>query len=175
MNLLSEHKKAVDFLLPFIREGEFYLAGGTAVYYYLGQRESLDLGFFTKKNLDFSRYQHLFLPHSVFFFSHDTIHARVEGTRVSFFLYPYALLRPTTPLDPIELAHLEDILCMKVNPIINRGSRKDFTDVYFIMKELRITAKRCAELFIAKYGAYNGRWPRHCDQVEQVGLCLGYQ
>jgi hypothetical protein len=155
MNLLSEHKKAVDFLLPFIREGEFYLAGGTAVYYYLGQRESLDLGFFTKKSLDFSRYQHLFLPHSVLFFSNDTIHAQVDGTRVSFFLYPYALLRPTTLLDPIELAHLEDILCMKVNAIINRGSRKDFTDVYFIMKELRITAKRCVELFIAKYGAYN--------------------
>lgn len=155
MRLLKEHKKAVDCLLPFIRQGDFYLAGGTAVYYYLRHRESLDLDFFTLKSVDFTRYQYLFLSHSIFSVSSDTIHAEVEGVKVSFFHYPYAMLHPTLPLDIIQVAHLEDILCMKVNDIINRGSRKDFVDVYFIIKELHVSTKRCVELFTTKYGRYN--------------------
>ena len=49
MKLLSKHEKAIKAVIQFIKEGEFYLAGGTAVYYYLKHRKSLDLDFFYSK------------------------------------------------------------------------------------------------------------------------------
>jgi len=57
MKLLSKHEKAIKAVIQFIKEGEFYLAGGTAVYYYLKHRKSLDLDFFTQKVFDFFQYE----------------------------------------------------------------------------------------------------------------------
>jgi hypothetical protein len=115
----------------------------------------LTLTFFTQKDVDFLRYEHLIHPNPILFRSEHTIHAEVEQVKTSFFHYPYDLLHPVNQLDIISVAHLEDILCMKINAIINRGSRKDFTDAYFIMQELSLSAKGCIELFRSKYGAYN--------------------
>lgn len=51
MVLKNEHKSSIEKIKNFIDEGKFYLAGGTAVYYYLKHRESIVLDFFTKKVL----------------------------------------------------------------------------------------------------------------------------
>jgi len=155
LKLLSKHRRSIEAVIQFINEGEFYLAGGTAVYYYLKHRQSLDLDFFTHKDFNFFQYEHRIRPYSILFKSKDTIHAEIEKVKVSFFYYPYNLLKPLNQLNDISIAHLEDILCMKINAIINRGSRKDFTDVYFIMKELSISPEKCIELFQAKYGRCN--------------------
>ena len=155
MKLIELHRKAIRHILPFIEKGNFYLAGGTAVYYYLKHRKSLPLDFFTQKDFDFLQYQYLLHPQKILYQSKDTIHAEVEGIKVSFFHYPYRLLRPLNTIDSIFIAHLEDILCMKINAIINRGHRKDFVDVYFILKELSITPEKVIELFQEKFGPYN--------------------
>ncbi|MEM3467633.1 MAG: nucleotidyl transferase AbiEii/AbiGii toxin family protein [archaeon] len=55
----------------------------------------------------------------------------------------------------IKIARLEDILCMKVNAIIFRGSRKDFVDVYFIIKAFKVESDEVMNLFKKKFGAYN--------------------
>ncbi len=47
--LLPEHREALKPLRGLLDEGEFYLAGGTGVYYHLEHRESLDLDFFLPK------------------------------------------------------------------------------------------------------------------------------
>ncbi|MFH7835882.1 MAG: nucleotidyl transferase AbiEii/AbiGii toxin family protein, partial [Candidatus Aenigmatarchaeota archaeon] len=65
------------------------------------------------------------------------------------------LLRDKTKFDLIELASLEDIIAMKTSAIIQRGSKKDFADVYFIMKELNLNSDKVIELFRAKYGDFN--------------------
>ena len=44
---------------------------------------------------------------------------------------------------------------MKVLSIIQRGSRKDFTDVYFILQKIEIGPEDLVTLFQQKYGAYN--------------------
>jgi hypothetical protein len=112
MTLLEQHKKAIEAVKPFIDTGGFYLAGGTAVYYYLGHRESIDLDFFTKADIDFLQYEHFIHPHSILFRSKHTIHADVEQIKMSFFHYPYKLLNPVNRLDVISIAHLEDVLCV---------------------------------------------------------------
>ncbi|WP_162138249.1 nucleotidyl transferase AbiEii/AbiGii toxin family protein [Thermodesulfobacterium thermophilum] len=55
----------------------------------------------------------------------------------------------------IELASLEDILAMKTSAILQRGSKKDFVDVYFILKELKINCEQLIRIFQQKYGNFN--------------------
>jgi len=155
MALLHQHEKAINTLSPLITEGNFYLAGGTAVYYYLKHRESVDLDFFTPLEIILSDYRKLFKPKAVYLLTDTTLHAEVEGVKISMFRYTYRLLRPLKKLGPIKLASLDDIACMKVNAIIGRGSRKDFTDLYFIMKKQRLSGRECLNLFREKFGDYN--------------------
>jgi len=153
--LLKEHKEVVEQLSPILDKGSFYLAGETALYYYLKHRYSIDLDFFTKKDIDFREFHQNFSPEEIKTISKDTIHAKVKKLNVSFFFYPYPILNPLINLDLLKLASLEDILCMKINAIILRGSRKDFIDVYFIMKNLKIKSDDAIKLFVKKFGEYN--------------------
>ena len=155
MKLLTQHKLAIDKVIKFIQFGEFYLAGGTAVFYYLQHRQSLDLDFFTQKQFDFIHHLHYLAKCTILYQSSNTIHINCENTKISFFYYPYPLLKPTTALENIYLAHLEDVLCMKISAIINRGSKKDFTDAYFILQHLIYPPSVCIDLFQKKYGQYN--------------------
>ncbi|MDT7880459.1 MAG: nucleotidyl transferase AbiEii/AbiGii toxin family protein [Candidatus Hydrothermia bacterium] len=146
MELKNEHRSAIEKIKNFIYEGEFYLAGGTAVYYYLKHRESIDLVFFTKK---------IFENFNVLSLSKDTVHLEIDEIKFSFFYYPYELLKPLLKFEIIKIASLEDILCMKVLAIIQRGSKKDFVDAYFIMNEIKIKPQQLIEMFSKKYGKIN--------------------
>jgi len=153
--LLPEHKRAITEIFEFINNGNFYLSGGTGVYYYLEHRESIDLDFFTSLKFNFLKYQSLFKKYKVLFFSEDTVHTEIKGINMSFFYYPYPLLKPLNYIDGIPIASLEDILCMKINAIIGRGSKRDFIDGFFIMKNLKMSAEKCIEMFREKFGDYN--------------------
>ncbi|MEN3046984.1 MAG: nucleotidyl transferase AbiEii/AbiGii toxin family protein [Candidatus Hydrothermales bacterium] len=153
-SLLKKHKVVVTRIKDILDKG-FYLAGGTAVYYYLNHRHSIGLDFFINEKIDFRELYPFFQPEEIKFLSKDTIHAEIENVNVSFFQYLYPLLNPLRSLDLIKIASLEDILCMKINAIISRGSRKDFVDVYFIMNFLEIDSEKAIELFRKKFGNYD--------------------
>lgn len=87
--------------------------------------------------------------------SNDTIYTSIEGIKVSFFYYPYPLVKPLNHLEIIKVASLEDIGAMKVLSVIQRGSKKDFVDLYFIIRKLRLSANDLIKLFTKKYGKFN--------------------
>ena len=91
--LLKEHRKVVEKLLPILKSGDFYLAGGTALFYYLEHRYSIYLDFFTQKNIDLRDFYQNFSPQEIKTISKDTIRAEVNQVNISFFLYPYPLLK----------------------------------------------------------------------------------
>lgn len=153
--LLEEHKKAIEKIGNMLKEGDFYLAGGTGIYYYLQHRHSVDLDFFTNKEIDFREFRSYFEPEDIKLLTKDTIYTKVKNINLSFFQYPYPLLKPLNNLETIKIASLEDILCMKVNAIISRGSRKDFVDVYFIIKALKMESDEVINLFKKKFGGYD--------------------
>jgi len=155
MKLLPQHKKAIGKVLPMLDDADFYLAGGTAVYYYLHHRESYDLDFFTPLDVDLTGYQEYFPAEKTFYLSRDTVHVEIAGIKMSFFHYGHRLLQSLQEADSVFIASLEDILCMKINAIIGRGSRKDFTDLYFIIMEKKLTPEKCIELYRKKFGNYN--------------------
>ncbi len=122
---------------------DFYLAGGTGLALQLGHRVSLDLDLFSERPWAASRVldaARALGPTTVDLESEGTLVGSVGGVRVSFFHYPYPLLEPplrvqgatTDAPSTMPLAGLLDIACMKLIAVSQRGSRKDFIDLYFL-------------------------------------------
>lgn len=73
----------------------------------------------------------------------------VDGVKVDFVKYPYSLLKPVVEQDNLRLASVEDIAAMKVAAIIGRGTRKDFIDIYFLLKIFSL--QEILDLYSSKY------------------------
>jgi len=153
-------KKTKDNLEILIREGilkSFYLAGGTGVALQLKHRVSLDLDFFTKKDIDdktLIQKIKTWCKLSIERETENTLIGIFNGTRVSFLKYDYPLLFDLKQIEGIRVADLRDIGCMKIDAISSRGMKRDFVDLFFICKEL-ISLKSLLSLFKRKYKSVN--------------------
>jgi hypothetical protein len=114
----------------------FYLAGGSAAALHLGHRVSVDLDFFTRQDHYEAEplVQHLqAIAHlDVQQQSRGTLVGRLGGVRISFFVYPYPLLAEPAELEGCQVAQLLDIALMKLIAISQRGTKRDFVDLFFI-------------------------------------------
>lgn len=155
MELIKIHKGAIENIKDIIREYEFYLAGGTAVYYYLNHRYSEDLDFFTRVKFNEDILQEKLKIYPVNYKAEGTIYTEISGVKTSFFYYPYDLLYNINKIDSINIADLKDILSMKVNAVINRGSKKDFVDIYFIMRHLNLNGEDVLKICMSKFKNMN--------------------
>ncbi len=129
-----------------------YLAGGTACALQIGHRVSLDLDFFTDKefNIDIVLKQLEKLPGFKFSESAKwTILGTFPKVKFSYFYYPYPLIKKTSPFSQINLASLEDIAAMKIAAICDRGSKRDFIDLYFLAKKFSL--ERILKFYDKKY------------------------
>ena len=59
----------------------------------------------------------------------------VNGVKVDIVNYPYPWFEPTLIEDNLCLADIKDISAMKLAAITGRGSKKDFVDLYFLLKQ----------------------------------------
>lgn len=135
----------------------FYLAGGTALAIYLGHRVSIDLDWFTPEKLEepLRLAQELRDDGIPFVTSHverGTLYGTVAGVKVSFLEYRYPLLKPLVawPDYNCTLAAIDDIACMKLSAIAQRGARKDFLDIYGL--GLHRDLRELLRLYQEKYG-----------------------
>lgn len=145
-------------LLP----SESYLAGGTALYYYLHHRLSVDLDFFSPK--DFSsellvfKLREEFGTAEVEIMEQESLIAFLSPEKIKFslFFFPYPLL---SSLKSMELgrgaicpaASLDDIAAMKAIAISQRGSAKDFIDLYYLLKHTQFTFEDMSSFVQKKY------------------------
>ena len=116
----------------------FYLAGGSALALHLGHRVSLDLDFFSLRQYSMRELiNHLqMLGHlTIESQSADTLVGELNSVKLSFFTYPYPLLAETVPCEGIQLASLLDIALMKIAAIGQRGTKRDFIDLYFLYQQ----------------------------------------
>jgi hypothetical protein len=120
----------------------FYLAGGTALAIHLSHRISVDLDWFTPNSFADGMMLAQSLRNSnidldIEQVSSGTLHGSVKGVRVSFLQYQYPLLKPLEQWNEMScpLASLEDLACMKLSAIAQRGARKDFCDIYALGKK----------------------------------------
>jgi predicted nucleotidyltransferase component of viral defense system len=156
-NVIS--KKQVNLLkkLGFLKKYGFYLAGGTALALQIGHRTSVDLDFYTEKKFDSRKVREeldkRFKKVQEIYIAEDTLGLSVDGVGVNFFRYPYSLIKPCQGIERVLLASAEDIAAMKILAISQRGRRRDFIDIYFLIKEFNLRQK--IEFIKQKYPMFN--------------------
>lgn len=125
---------------------DFYLAGGTGLALHFGHRFSVDLDFFSEDTGAVGPDQRSILrsvlddPTLEITYDKDATFVVVwRGVGVSFFcLNLYPLVQPTLLVNNVRLASVEEIGAMKLAAIINRGTRKDMVDLYFILQHVSL-------------------------------------
>ncbi len=152
--VLNWDQKKILKNLSFLNNYGFYLAGGTALALYFGHRTSKDLDFYTKKDFNsfglVKEFQKIFkkdLKESKI--AENSLWLKVKNTDLSFFKYPYPLIGSLSSYETIRLASLKDVIAMKIEAIIGRGKKRDFIDIYFVIKKYGL--EKTLGIFKEKY------------------------
>lgn len=119
------------------------LVGGTALALQLGHRQSIDLDFFGSIEADTLTILDLLKSHKLEDIAIESqsprIHIfRINGIKVDIINYPYKWLAEPIEEERLKLAALNDIAAMKLEAISNRGTKKDFIDLYFLLKTFQL-------------------------------------
>ena len=155
--VLSEAQQGLLSKIRFLKEKGFYLAGGTGLALHLKHRSSIDFDFYNSSEFDTSVFLYQFQKEiekvTLIQSAENTLSARLNGVETSLFTYPYRLLKPLIKTEYIDIASLEDIAAMKLIALIQRGSKRDFLDIYFLIKKLGL--KEIISLSKEKYPPFN--------------------
>lgn len=144
-------------LAPIAAKYQFYLGGGTALAIYLRHRHSVDLDWLTPQRFpDPMGFAQTLRANGVLFQTDQTapgrLHGQVQEVRVSFLEFGYPLLQPLVHWSEtgVFLASLDDLACMKLSAIAQRGSMKDFFDTYVLCTQHR-SLEQLLELYQFKF------------------------
>ncbi len=156
IEILDDKRKDILPLLFFARD-KFYLAGGTALAFQIGHRDSVDFDFFTDSDFDidelFNSITGAFKDHKVVKTStaKNTLYVLIDDSvKVSFMKYQYPLIKGLIETEYFKMADIEEIACMKFLAITSRQAMKDYVDLYFILKNLNF--EDLLKLSDAKFG-----------------------
>jgi hypothetical protein len=128
------------------------LVGGTSLAMQLGHRKSVDLDLFGNLGVRGDQLEQRLRRHGdVEIVNRSKVVETyfVRGVKVDFVNYPYAWLTDPVYIGGLTLASSQDIVPMKLEAITNRGSKKDFIDLAFLL-ETFILSEMLA-LYAAKY------------------------
>ena len=117
---------------------EMRLVGGTSSALQIGHRKSIDIDLFGILSADYENLMDELktLGEVVPLKNSKNIHSLlINEIKVDIVNYEYNWLTNKIKTDNIHLATIEDIAAMKLNAIIGRGSKKDFIDLFFILKD----------------------------------------
>lgn len=119
----------------------FNLAGGTTLALYLGHRKSIDLDFFTTKEFESTKLVELLMDTyqlSSIVTSKNALSLYIlyneKNVKIDFLRHNYQIIKPSVIEDGVRLYSIEDVAAMKLNAILNRGAKKDFYDIYELLK-----------------------------------------
>lgn len=148
-------RNVLKVIAPVVDKKGFVLAGGTAIALYLGHRLSVDYDFFTLRSFRPDRLHQaingLNLETTVLQEEPGTLTLSADGVKVSFFHYPYAFLGVTSKLYGVKVAGLIDIASMKLMALTQRGAKRDYVDLYWILQNVPFS--KIAENMVKRYGS----------------------
>jgi len=122
-------------LLPQLEQ--FFLVGGTALALQFGHRFSVDLDLFTTEPFDKELlFETLGEKYSLSIESQskNILITYINNIKVDFVKVAYPRLYPILEIDGIRLLEVKDIAPMKLNAVTGRGSKKDFFDIFLLLK-----------------------------------------
>ena len=138
--LPQETLQALELLSKelWLKKGDWYLAGGTALALHAGHRQSVDLDFFTPRGtfsvgplLDHFKQKKWVTSHA----EKGTIFGTLLGAKISFIAYSFFTYREK-PLwfGSVRVLMPQDIAVMKLIAISQRGRKRDFVDLFWHVK-----------------------------------------
>jgi predicted nucleotidyltransferase component of viral defense system len=128
------------------------LVGGTSLALQIGHRKSIDLDFFGEIDFTYLNIKEVFKSFDKIESFKNSKHINIfeiNNVKVDFVNYTYPWLKQELEIDGIRLAQKEDIAAMKIAAITGRGSRKDFVDLFFLLKQF--TFQQIMDLYKQKY------------------------
>lgn len=120
---------------------DFVLVGGTGLALHYGHRISEDIDLFCWDRFDVDFLLMELAGRMKFSTKLKTpigAHLFIEGVKTDLVYFPAKPIREVIEKDGIRLLSPEDIAAMKMNVIANRGAKKDFYDIYFLLKEFSL-------------------------------------
>jgi predicted nucleotidyltransferase component of viral defense system len=136
---------------------EFVLVGGTALSLRLGHRKSIDIDMFINKPFDAPaierHFRNAYNGQNTATLG-NAVRADIDGVKTELMAHQYPWIRPIEHTEGIRMASLEDIAAMKINAIVNSGSRtKDFVDVYRLLEQKNLS--EIVSAYTEKYAGAN--------------------
>lgn len=129
----------------------FALGGGTSLALRFAHRRSVDLDFFTLQEFspetlarDLGLAEARIVNQAA-----NSLVLDVSSVKVDFLRHHYELLAPVEVCEGFRLLSVPDVVAMKLNAIVNRGSKKDFFDVAELLEHFGI--KQLLDWFERKY------------------------
>lgn len=113
------------------------LVGGTALALQLGHRNSIDLDFFGHIEVEDEDLLETLRKHGkleILKLSQNIKIFTLDGIKVDIVNYAYPWIDDAVLEDGLRLAAPKDIAAMKINAIEGRGTKKDFVDVFELLK-----------------------------------------
>ncbi|RYU94157.1 nucleotidyl transferase AbiEii/AbiGii toxin family protein [Emticicia agri] len=153
----SVYPETLGVLKELMKEpslNEFYLVGGTAFALQIGHRISVDIDLFTNTPFDSiilsaelkEKYDFKENLNRGYF-----LQGQIKDIKVDILKYPYKPLNDLIEIEGIRMIVLADIASMKMAAITNRGRKRDFIDLYFLLKHYSL--KQIIEWYQQKYDA----------------------
>lgn len=143
-------------LLKVFMEQELFaplrLVGGTALALQYGHRQSVDLDMFGPVQFDSLEIRQVLNQLGKLTIIKETPNIKIyllDGIKVDFVNYVYPWIDDKVEEEGIRLASDKDIAAMKINAIEGRGSKKDFIDLYFLLKHY--TLQEILDFYCRKY------------------------
>ena len=128
------------------------LVGGTGLALQKGHRKSVDIDLFGAIDADEVELMNSLSVFNDLKTSQQTKNIKVfsiNNIKTDIVNYPYPWLFPVIETNGIRLADIRDVAAMKVAAITNRGTKKDFIDLYFLLKDF--TVGDIVNFYLTKY------------------------
>lgn len=137
-------------LLPALKETR--LVGGTALALHIGHRHSVDIDLFGITIGDETDLKEQIYSLGEVTVVQNTPNIRmwlINGIKVDIVRYPFPWISDLIIENNLRLAGINDIAAMKLAAITGRGRKKDFIDIYFLLK--KIPLQELLRLYTEKY------------------------
>ncbi len=136
--------------IPFL--DSFYLVGGTALALQFGHRMSIDIDLFTLDDFDNNNLIEILSKSfdvSIEFENRNMVITYINNIKVDFVKMGYPILFEPLLIENIRMLDIRDIVAMKLKAIAQRGSKKDFFDIYFFLQQMKMESM--LQLFKKKF------------------------
>lgn len=128
------------------------LVGGTALALQLGHRLSIDLDLFGEVDVDkeqLIKELSTICPVEVLRDSRHIHQYVMNDVKVDIVNYRIPWLEDIVLSEGVRMASLEDICAMKLSAVTGRGTKKDFVDIFFLLK--RYSLREMMNFYLQKY------------------------